>query len=123
MKEIKARYYQTHKEELKRKVKAYQQLNKERISLYRAKWGQEVKIRVLTHYGNGKLACVKCGLDDIRALSIDHINGGGTRHREEIKKSGFGLYRWLEQDGHPNGYQTLCMNCQSIKRSIRRETR
>lgn len=75
-----------------------------------------VKGEVLTHYGNGKLACVRCGFLDIRALSIDHIDGGGSEHTKRIKKVGFNFYRYLQKHSYPTGYQTLCMNCQWIKR-------
>ncbi|KKL06542.1 hypothetical protein LCGC14_2595010, partial [marine sediment metagenome] len=34
---------------------------------------------VLRYYGRGKLACVHCGFEDIRALTLDHINGGGSK--------------------------------------------
>lgn len=78
------------------------------------------KIEVLTHYGNGKLSCVKCGFDDIRVLSIDHINGDGAKHRRLIlgasRTGGSQLYHWLKKNNYPQGYQTLCMNCQWIKR-------
>ena len=69
--------------------------------------------KVLTHYGNGKLACVRCGFDDIRALSIDHIDGGGSRHRKSLHKD---FYAWLIENDYPLGYQTFCMNCQFITR-------
>jgi len=66
-----------------------------------------------------------CGFADIRALSIDHIDGGGNKHRRFL---GFGLfgagqkfYSWLKKEGYPEGYQTLCMNCQWIKRVIGRK--
>lgn len=75
----------------------------------------ELKIEVLTHYGYGILACVKCGFSDIRALTIDHINGGGWRHRRKLGLSGNMFYRWLKRTKYPTGYQTLCMNCQFIK--------
>ena len=71
------------------------------------------KSLVLSHYGNGNLACVKCGFNDVRALSIDHINDNGTEHR---KKIGCNIYLWLITNEFPPGYQTLCMNCQFIKR-------
>jgi len=75
----------------------------------------ETKIKVLTHYGKGKCACVFCGFDDIRALSIDHINGReGYNHHKRI--GGDSLYRWLLKNKLPEGFQTLCMNCQFIKR-------
>lgn len=79
------------------------------------------KIDVLTYYGGGKLACVKCGFDNIHALSIDHINGGGGQHRNRLSHNNF--YRWLQREGYPTGYQTLCMNCQFIKRFEGRENR
>jgi hypothetical protein len=74
---------------------------------------QRRKTQVLTHYGNGKLACVKCGFDDIRALSIDHVLGNGAE--EKITRSS-SLYLYLIKNNFPQGYQTLCMNCQWIKR-------
>lgn len=80
------------------------------------KWRERIKPDILTHYSNGKLACVKCGFDDIRALSIDHINGGGNKHRRGLPRASFSLYRWLKTNNYPEGYQTLCMNCQWIKR-------
>jgi hypothetical protein len=79
---------------------------KERIVRLNRKQG------VLTHYGNGECACVWCGFKDIRALSIDHIHDNGRAHRREIHRS---LYNWLIDNDFPEGYQTLCMNCQFIK--------
>ena len=75
----------------------------------------EIKIDVLTHYGNGECKCVRCGFDDIRALSIDHINGNGTKERRQTGRKGKAFYRWLQSQRYPEGYQTLCMNCQFIK--------
>lgn len=77
---------------------------------------KRLKEDVLRHYGDGKCECVKCGFDDVRALSIDHIDGGGNRDRVHSRLSGDRMYRRLRQDGFPEGYQTLCMNCQFIKR-------
>jgi len=74
-----------------------------------------IKSSVLTHYGNGKCACVDCGFGDIRALSIDHIDGSGAKHRKSIGRGGLSFYQWLVDNKFPEGYQTLCMNCQFIK--------
>ena len=74
----------------------------------------ERKVKVLTHYGNGKLSCVLCGFEDIRALSIDHINGGGAKHIKSLHKN---FYDWLITMGYPDGFQTLCFNCQWIKKA------
>jgi len=81
-----------------------------------------LKAQVLTYYGNGKLACVQCGETRTACLSIDHINGGGTEQRANTKlRSSNAFYRWLVKKGYPKGYQTLCMNCQFIKKAERGE--
>lgn len=79
------------------------------------KKNQLLKQDVLTHYGGGKCACIRCDFNDIRALSIDHIGGGGNRVRARRFKGTGTFYRWLQQENYPEGYQTLCMNCQFIK--------
>uniref|UniRef100_A0A6M3JHN2 Putative HNH endonuclease n=1 Tax=viral metagenome TaxID=1070528 RepID=A0A6M3JHN2_9ZZZZ len=81
---------------------------------------RRVKLKVLTHYGGGKPACIRCGMDDLRTLSIDHIAGGGGVHRREVGR-GKEMYGWLVRNNYPKGYQTLCMNCQWIKRAEERE--
>jgi len=83
----------------------------------------DLKVEVLTHYGNGKLACVRCGFTDLRALSIDHMNGGGAKHIRSLHKP---FYEWLVENDYPEGYRTLCMNCQWIhkgQKSKRKHTR
>ncbi len=73
----------------------------------------ECKYRVFLHYGGPHPRCV-CGFDDMRALTIDHINGGGNRHRKEIGQ-GVNFYKWLDRN-LPSGFQVLCANCQQIKK-------
>lgn len=70
------------------------------------------KIEVLTHYGRGKCACLWCGFDIVAALTLDHIADDGY----DDPRSGKILYRYLLKHNFPEGYQTLCMNCQYIKR-------
>lgn len=87
-----------------------------------ARFRRRVKQCVLRHYGNNRLACVRCGYDDVRALSIDHIESLGTKHKKENGiRSGDGIYTWLLRHNYPEGYQTLCMNCQFIKRYTNNE--
>jgi hypothetical protein len=87
---------------------------------YYTKGNARIKAEVLTHYGHGKCACVRCGFGDIRALSIDHIEGHNSKSPRS-SKSGIGFYRRLKRLGFPEGLQTLCMNCQFIKRTERKE--
>lgn len=85
-------WYETHKEERKAHHRALKQT-------------------ILDHYGN-ICVCPGCGETRFEFLSIDHINGGGTKHRKEIGKL---LYRWLIDNNFPEGFQILCMNCNSSK--------
>lgn len=118
-------YYQKNREKLldrKRRWWAGQYpKNKEKLLERRRQEKWAVKEEVLTHYGNGKHACIRCGFSDLRALSIDHIEGGGTAHTQGLKKAGNSFYRWLIKNNYPVGYQTLCMNCQFIKRVENKE--
>ncbi|MAF43076.1 MAG: hypothetical protein CMI54_02750 [Parcubacteria group bacterium] len=119
-------YKVAHKEEIRRASREYAQkrrleLGKEEVSLKNRYWADLRKRRVLTHYGKGKLACVGCGFDDIRALSIDHIDGGGNQDRKRKAKGGANFYCWLSKKKYPKGYQTLCMNCQWVKRFENKE--
>lgn len=120
--EYSKKYYQTHREQSLACHKAYYQEHKERMKAYGRRYHQEhskqTKIEVLTYYGDGKLACIWCGFDNVLALSIDHIDGSGKQHRREMGLVGNRFYRWLKQQSYPKGYQTLCMNCQFIKRAI-----
>jgi hypothetical protein len=40
-------------------------------------------------------------------LAIDHIKGGGSKHRKEVRH----LYSWLRREGFPSGFRILCHNC------------
>lgn len=79
---------------------------------------KQIKQDVIAHYSNGNCVCLHCGFSDIRALSIDHINSGGTQHK---KVTGENLANWLKKNNFPTGYQVLCMNCQFIKREEEQE--
>ncbi len=44
-------------------------------------------------------------------LSVDHINGGGRKHREKLG-GGTAFFLWLKEKGFPKDeYRLLCMNC------------
>ncbi len=73
-----------------------------------AEYRVKQKFNIIQHYG-GK--CVECGTTDSVVLSVDHIDGGGTQHRKQLKKSGTTLYRWLVKNNYPEGFQVLCFNC------------
>lgn len=91
-------YYLTHKKNLLAASRNYK---------------LKIKAEVLTHYGNGKCACVICGEGRIPCLTVDHIEGNGRNHLGQI---GTYLTHWLKNNDYPYGYRTLCMNCQFIER-------
>jgi len=90
------------------------------VAIKNRKMTERRKLLVITHYGNGKAQCVKCGFTDIRALTLDHIDYCGANHRG---KKGQVLYSFLLRNNYPDGFQTLCMNCQWIKRHQNSEWR
>ena len=68
-----------------------------------------IRKKVLSFYGKGDPQCECCGEKILEFLSIDHIGGGGTKHRQKI---GFGrIYYWIIQNNFPNGFRVLCHNC------------
>lgn len=106
--------------------KAYRQhwnrtpVGKRNIQLCNTRGRTKRKLQVFSHYG---LSCARCGYYDLRALSIDHIDGYGAEHRRILAglvgRDHLGsdeFYRWLITNSFPVGFQTLCMNCQFIKR-------
>lgn len=70
-----------------------------------------IRLGVMSHYCNGQVKCACCGESNIVFLAIDHINGGGGRHRREINAGGAMFYRWLRDNGYPEGFRVLCHNC------------
>lgn len=53
-----------------------------------------------------KCQCQGCNESNIEFLTIDHIGGGGRKHRLETN-----VYRWLRKNNFPPGFRVLCMNC------------
>lgn len=74
---------------------------------YAALRSANMKEEFCRHYGGAFCSC--CGEAELRFLSIDHIHGGGSKHREEI---GMSIYKWLRLNSWPQGFRVLCMNCQ-----------
>lgn len=71
-------------------------------------WYDQLRHEVIYSYG-GKCAC--CGERQFPFLTIDHIGGGGAKHKREIGGKTHQLYSWLKRKGFPDGFRVLCMNC------------
>jgi hypothetical protein len=67
------------------------------------------------------LKCVRCGFIDIRALQIDHVNGGGRK--ENRATSGLGYYKKILSRilAGSKEFQILCANCNWIKKFENKE--
>jgi hypothetical protein len=88
---------------------AYYLRNREKMIAEAKQYRRLIKQCVMDHYGK---ICKCCGEDNIAFLNIDHIDGNGNTHRKEIgKSSGIGFYTWLKKNNFPEGFQTLCFNC------------
>jgi len=61
--------------------------------------------------------CAQCGFADYRALQIDHIKGGGTKHRLLFPNNEqFVKYYLRHPEEATTIFQILCANCNFIKR-------
>ena len=81
----------------------------ERAKEGRLKERQRLRQQTVDAYGGG---CACCGETTIQFLQIDHIDGGGGKHRRALGRTGGQhFYRWLRQQGFPTGYRVLCANC------------
>lgn len=74
----------------------------------RRSWHKRLRAEVLNAYGN---RCSCCGINTSEFLAVDHVNGGGKRHRKELGSSGTSFYLWLRRNGFPNICRLLCHNC------------
>lgn len=70
---------------------------------------RRVRYKIAAFNAYGGCLCSGCGEQDLAVLSIDHIKGGGGKHRQEV---GANFYYWLKANRYPDGYRVLCMNCQ-----------
>lgn len=64
-----------------------------------------------------------CGETRVTHLTLDHVNGGGTKHRQALKRpstnkgGGVEFYKKLRKAGFPNDppLMTLCIACHEKK--------
>lgn len=101
-------------------IAEWQAKNAAKVMEYKRKWKQENRDKILAdnkqrrldcllHYSGGRLECACCQESHYEFLCIDHLNGGGTQHRKSLAHHDF--YRYLIQEGYPEGYRVLCHNC------------
>lgn len=70
-----------------------------------------IRLEVLRHYAcSEEPFCACCGESNYEFLSIDHMGGGGTKHRQKV---GPVMFLWLRRNNYPKGFRVLCHNCNS----------
>ncbi len=88
---------------------------------YFPKYSWALKASIVAKYSPTN-SCMKCGISDIRVLTIDHIKGDGAEQRRLNRiRGGYPTYVWLQKNEFPEGFQVLCYNCQKIKQIENRE--
>ena len=114
-KEACRKYYIENKDIIRVRHHEYWAKNKEKYRQYHKEKNQDAKMQVLRHYSvSAEPFCFCCGEKNHEFLAIDHVNGGGNKHRAKLGfKCGGGsnFYSWLAKNNYPDGYRVLCHNC------------
>lgn len=90
------------------RLRAWRATNRDRIIAHQVRDRERYRREAIAHYGG---RCCSCDQNHPGFLSLDHVDGGGTAHRVVIGGGGSVTYRWLAQQGYPDGYRVLCLNC------------
>ena len=106
-------YYQTHKTEHRQYMKKWYQNNKKLQSQKARDKRLKNKILIFLHYSENNLCCKCCGEKQLEFLTLDHINGGGNKHRKILRRKD--LYIWVIDNNFPEIFTLLCMNCNWAK--------
>lgn len=127
LRERKRSYAANYRKKFPEKVRfAIRRAMRKRRNYYRLKlrennrkYSKSVKHSVFDHYSHGTFACACCGESNLDFLTLDHVNGGGTKERIAIfgrpNSAGTRFFKWLINSGFPSGYQILCANCNMSK--------
>lgn len=99
--------------------KEYKLLNPEILRKGWKKYSNKIKVEAFSKFGS---KCKKCGFEDLRALQLDHINGGGAKERRSTKLVGHRLYKAIVFGKRKiDDLQILCANCNQIKKMENKE--
>lgn len=70
---------------------------------------REITVEGLKHYGGDNPRCYCCGESELLLLGLDHIAGGGAKHRKETgmrNTSG-----WAKNNNWPPIFRVACHSC------------
>ena len=105
-KEKNRKYYERHSEYYKQ----YRDKHSTSIVAYQKEYKRKARLICLKHYGGNPPECACCGENRIEFLTIDHIAGGGAKHRA-TERGASNLNLWLRTHKFPKGFRVLCYNC------------
>lgn len=110
-KEDYAKLTEEQKEEYRAKLRSSERKAKLQAWRKRTRIGiarrREIRKQVIEHYGS---RCFCCGETEIEFLTIDHVNGGGHKHKSQVGK-GLRFLQWIIKNDYPSDLQILCWNC------------
>ena len=109
-------WYHKNNKELLEKKKIWRDNNKDKIKAQNKRSHVKIKRNIMNHYSEGKMECKCCGQNYFWHLTIEHINGGGNKHREQVGE-GANFYQWLKNNNYPEGFEVLCYNCNCGRRA------
>lgn len=76
-----------------------------------------LRIEVMSRYcgGSPRCQCPGCDTTFLGFLQIDHVKGGGNKHRTNANHPlrGDHLLIWIRRNNYPDDFQVLCANCNS----------
>lgn len=68
---------------------------------------KQMRLKIFKHYSKGSCCCSCCGESHYEFMAIDHVNGGGAKHRKKVGPTD----RWIIKHRFPRGFRILCHNC------------
>ena len=105
--------FRKHESEVRlRWFNANKERHRKNQRLWRAAHIKKLKDLCYAAYGGYICSCLGCGVVEPLFLTLDHIKGGGNRHRLIIGIRGGQIYRWIVKHNFPVGmFRVLCSNC------------
>lgn len=74
---------------------------------------RKLKIEMVIAYGG---ACSCCGEKQLEFLTVEHIDGNGKKHRDEVGHGRY-IYKDLKKRGWPKeNFTIMCWNCNCARK-------
>ena len=109
-KKAKQKFKENHREQYLQYKREWYYKNRESELKRIKKKRSELRKHVIAVYGN---KCVCCDESIYEFLTVDHVHGGGSKHRRKIGAAN--ILREIIKEGYPDKYQILCYNCNCAK--------